>query len=780
MLTFEILKKITAAMRIQHLSRYLGSALLAAACSAGLMAQPIIVDDTFTIEELVNDVLLGEGVSASNITYNGQPAAGLISLHNGFFDATGTNFLIEEGAVMATSGINIINGNADQTENFQNDPDLVAISGFNMNNCAVIEFEFTVDSDSVVFDYIFASEEYPGFTCSSFNDAFGFFLSGPGISGPYSSPAGYPDGSANIALIPNSDVAVGVNSVNSGEPSGSNPGPCLAANPNFVEDSQYFIPNDPPDPNSIQIRGHTVVLTARAAVQCGETYHIKLAIGNASDQALQSAVFLKKGSFSAAGEVFLSVTPSLPGVDLSDSPFADVVVAGCFAPLVELVRPEGAPVGTITVSYGGTAVEGVDYVLGENDTLFAFSEGIDTLTYNVQTFANPNAPDTLTLDFFVIYEVCDGFDTLTATLNIVQPYEFNSETENVEVYCPADSVVVTAEATDGVGPYTYNWVGQSVGQQAFVPVPEEAAWYVVEITDQCEFGAVFDSVLVTNLIPPPLRVDLPQTVEPLCPLMEVTIDAFAFDGNGDYIFDWSPVQGDSASASSVTVSFPQTTTVFLTVTDTCGTQVSDSVQVFYPDYDDIEIVLDLDRRTCPDSPLRLAAEITGGAGEYNVLWSEADQGGRFETPDEAETLYEPDPGFSFLRVDVIDQCFAMGFAGPYVGILDVGDTLRTIDLEKVPNVITPNNDNRNDYFAVPGLDIFPGTNFQVWDRWGTSIFESNDYRVVIQETGRPSNAFDGADRPDGSYYFILNVNSGECVKTGYVEILGSNEPRVRR
>lgn len=746
----------------------------------------VTVDNSLTVEELVNEVILGDGVNASNITYNGMPGD-MIPAHVGTFDATASDFPIGQGMVMATASIGIVNGTGIGIEdpNIQNDPDLLAIAGSavnTLNNCAIIEFDFTVDSDSVVFDYIFASAEYQSFTCTGFNDVFGFFLSGPGITGPYSSPPGYPDGSTNIALIPNSDVAVGVNTVNGGAPTGSGTvANCLEVNPNFVEDSQYFV-NNQTGSNSISttLNGHTVQFTAREGIICGETYHIKLALANANDQGFQSAVFLREGSFSASGEVFLEVSPSLPGVDLSDSPFADVVVAGCFSPLVELIRPEGAPVGSITVSYGGTATEGVDYLLGENDTLFAFSEGIDTLTYNVQTFSNPNAPDTLTLDFFVIYEVCDGFDTLTATLNIVQPYEFNSETENVDVYCPADSVVVTAEATDGVGPYTFNWIGQSVGQQAFVPVPEDAAWYVVEIIDQCEFEPVFDSVLVTNLIPPPLSLELPQTAEPLCPLMEVTIDAFASDGNGEYIFDWSPVQGDSASASSVTVAFPQTTTMFLTVTDTCGTQVTDSVQVFYPDYDDIQIALDLDRRTCPDSPLSLAAEIIGGAGEYNIVWSEAEQRGNFETPDEAETFYVPEPGFSFLQVDVIDQCFAQGFAGPYVGFLDVSDTLRTIDLEKVPNVITPNNDNRNDYFAVPGLDIFAGTNFQVWDRWGTSVFESNDYRVVIQETGRPSNAFDGADRPDGSYYFILNVNSGECVKTGYVEILGSNEPNVRR
>ncbi|RYY14623.1 MAG: beta-ketoacyl-[acyl-carrier-protein] synthase family protein [Chitinophagaceae bacterium] len=45
------------------------------------------------------------------------------------------------------------------------------------------EFDFVpdIDSTSVLhFDYVFGSEEYPGYTCSSFNDVFGFLLTGPG------------------------------------------------------------------------------------------------------------------------------------------------------------------------------------------------------------------------------------------------------------------------------------------------------------------------------------------------------------------------------------------------------------------------------------------------------------------------------------------------------------------------------------------------------------------------------------------------------------------------
>ena len=64
----------------------------------------ITTDNTLTIEQLVNEVLLGDGVTASNITFNGSAAlASTISLHNGTYNATNSPFPIDTGLVMATS-----------------------------------------------------------------------------------------------------------------------------------------------------------------------------------------------------------------------------------------------------------------------------------------------------------------------------------------------------------------------------------------------------------------------------------------------------------------------------------------------------------------------------------------------------------------------------------------------------------------------------------------------------------------------------------------------------
>ena len=93
------------------------------------------------------------------------------------------------------------------------DPDLLNVSnivppllGFTgptlINDVAVLEFDFIPNSDELSFDFIFGSEEYFGFENTVYNDVFGFFLSGPGITGPYSSPTAFPNGSVNLAVVP--------------------------------------------------------------------------------------------------------------------------------------------------------------------------------------------------------------------------------------------------------------------------------------------------------------------------------------------------------------------------------------------------------------------------------------------------------------------------------------------------------------------------------------------------------------------------------------------------
>src|SRR5690606_23084302 len=167
-----------------------------------------------------------------------------------------------------------------------------------VNDAAIIEFDFIPNSDTIEFTYVFGSSEYPdystgnpvgGFVGQQFNDVFGFFISGPGITGPYQSPPGFPGGAQNVAFVPGTspNLPITVSSVHNGSNTVQFTSPPL--------NNQFFVPGNP----NIQFNGFTIPLKAKLALKACDTFHIKLAIADGSDRFLNSGVFLEAKSFSS-------------------------------------------------------------------------------------------------------------------------------------------------------------------------------------------------------------------------------------------------------------------------------------------------------------------------------------------------------------------------------------------------------------------------------------------------------------------------------------------------
>jgi len=72
-----------------------------------------------------------------------------------------------------------------------------------------------------------------------------------------------------------------------------------------------------------------------------------------------------------------------------------------------------------------------------------------------------------------------------------------------------------------------------------------------------------------------------------------------------------------------------------------------------------------------------------------------------------------------------------------------------------PNVITPNNDGKNDVFAIAET----GSKLKVWNGWGKMVFQTDDYK----------NDW-GKDVASGTYYYFLESPSGiNC--NGWVQVM---------
>lgn len=341
-------------------SLQVASTLLVALASTTTHAQ-VIIDQGLTPDSLVRNVLLGAAVEVNDVRFNGADGTLLVPVgigpsEVGRFDGSNTSIGIPGGVVLSTNvAMHHIPGPNDRLDrtgggfplsSAMPDMDLsrltgnaqaLASGGNNIYNKAVLEFDLVPQNDMLAVRYVFSSEEYERWVCSEYNDVFGFFLSGPGITGPFQ------DSAINLAYVPGSLSPVSINTVNNGlmtadnanGPSWADPfAPCFAVDSNWQANAQYYRYNggqwpaplpvegdqqEAPynvDPYYIQHNGLTVVLTASAAVLIGETYHIKMGVANVEDNSYPSAVFIQQQSVACQDRFTLTVDAGA-NVDLS-------------------------------------------------------------------------------------------------------------------------------------------------------------------------------------------------------------------------------------------------------------------------------------------------------------------------------------------------------------------------------------------------------------------------------------------------------------------------------
>jgi gliding motility-associated-like protein len=71
----------------------------------------------------------------------------------------------------------------------------------------------------------------------------------------------------------------------------------------------------------------------------------------------------------------------------------------------------------------------------------------------------------------------------------------------------------------------------------------------------------------------------------------------------------------------------------------------------------------------------------------------------------------------------------------------------------IPNAISPNNDGKNDVWKLDFITlVYPEATVQVFNRWGQELFYSVGYGIPW------GGEFEGQPVPDGTYYYVINLN----------------------
>lgn len=438
-------------------------------------SQQISIIDTLTPQELVEDSLISGCVTASNITFSGT------STMIGYFDATGTSFdtIMSSGIILASGNVtNAIGPNNASgitgSMSASGDVDLNALIPQSTYDAAVLQFDFIPSSDTLNFKYVFGSDEYLEFVNSSFNDVFAFFLSGP-------NPAGGAYVNQNIAIVPGTipPVPVSINNVNTGSY------------------SQYYINNgtgSSPNNEALQYDGYTIGMYASASVIACETYHIKLAVADAGDSALDSGVFIETGSFTDGTSVVINnVNPAGTLNDLYE---------GCESFYV-FTRTDTNDVSfpvDIQLAFSGTAILGTDITTFPTVVTIPIGQISDTVYYTAIMDGVLESTETFIIEILAGCP-CDPTPA-TDTITIHDYVEFKAGIINTDsMFCgitpPATYDIISTCVSHPAWFISYEWNTGSTDSIITVvpPQPGHHDIYWVAISDLCG-NTIIDSITI--------------------------------------------------------------------------------------------------------------------------------------------------------------------------------------------------------------------------------------------------------------------------------------------
>ncbi len=433
---------------------------------------------SMTPEQLVQSVLVGQGVTIDSVYFNGS--MGTINCNAiGKFTtgATATNIGIDSGIVMGSGAVSFAigpnnngGGSAVSGCNSYYSSALANAASGTTNDCAVLEFDFYPSSDTIKFNYVFASEEYDEYVCGTVNDIFGFFISGPNPNG-----GNYVD--SNIAIIPGTTLPVSINTVNNGSV-GSNGS--MSNQPCVLTNSAYYRHNNG---NSIQYDGFTTILTAWAEVIPCRKYHLVLAIADVGDHAFDSGVFLQANSLSSNGISFEFENPSNP-----EHP--EDLYEGCMA-IIHMTRADTMPTPTnMAVTFTGTATNGDDF--DWKNTTFAFPANTTTHNYTILPLMDNEVEGTNGVEtMLVTFQVYESCPPDSVSFNIIDIVGLNAQISRDTLTSSTYSTWLHADITGGMPNRSIVWKNllapeapERYGDSIYVPTTTDSRW-VLYVHDSC-------------------------------------------------------------------------------------------------------------------------------------------------------------------------------------------------------------------------------------------------------------------------------------------------------
>ncbi|NEN23481.1 T9SS type B sorting domain-containing protein [Cryomorpha ignava] len=561
-------------------------------------AQNIEISNGHTPLSLAEEIT-GSGVQILNPVINcADSAIGKYNITSvtGFPDGPGV--VLSTGNIYDTRGPNTSQSNTTEWGTPGNGLISTITNLPNFDAC-VLEFDVIPVGDTLRFDFTFASEEYNEYVGTPFNDVFGFFISGPGITGD----PGLGD-QQNIALIPGTSQYVGINTVNQGNPDIGFP----------AVNSQFFVNNPLGFSNIIQYDGWTKNIYAKKVVTPCETFHLKLIIADVGDREWDSSVFIEKIESNS--------------VTLSSTTIGEIenMIEGCNDGTVTFTRtPVTNQPFIVTYFIDGTAINGSDYPLIGTDPNPATPKFITipansaTASINIEPFADGITEGDESVKIYIGNPLCAGTvqDSLTF---IIQDSLKVFIDPPLSYVCLGDSLKFNVESEGAAFSWSPDNFLNDPNIKEPTTTPDANTNYTVTATlAGCSSVATAD-VVVSN-------VQLNAAVTPIVcgGNNDGSIDLSISGGQTPYEISWVGPSGFSSTNEDISNLIPGTYVALVTDREGCTGTISVNISEIAP----IAILLSSptflggDNTSCFQvADGQITAAVTSGTPPYTYLWDD--------------------------------------------------------------------------------------------------------------------------------------------------------------
>ncbi|MFZ6050590.1 nidogen-like domain-containing protein [Halocola ammonii] len=354
---------------------------------------------------------------------------------------------------------------------------------------------------------------------------------------------------------------------------------------------------------------------------------------------------------------------------------------------------------------------------------------------------DPDGPLTVTESGEYCYTLSNQCGQATSCIDVTMSTTPDPMLSDTLVCGGTGSVILDPIANDPG--YVYSWTGGSAdGSTDPQFEATEPGTYTVTVTSPCGSEEAVAEVSIFPGVNP--IIDTDNTL-----ICDGTSAELVLTGEIDGEIEWS------TNESSNSILVDESGEYCVTVSNECES-AEDCINITIAEDPTVEITND-DFILCAGDPQSINTTASGSFGGI-YIWTASFMEEPFTQTGESFTVFSDDIPQDALGGPIT---YMVTISGPCGSDSDEILVTPVVCNVVIPNIISPNNDNKNEGFYIEGIEYFSSVQLKIFDRWGKEVFSDDNYSN--------DDAWEAEDQNEGTYYYTLVLPTEEF--SGYITVV---------